>query len=354
MQSIGKFELEMAYNVFPKRGIVLSTGNVFHAVGPNNSTNTSSLSFEGKDFELSKLANGKIYDYTCLEFDFIPFSDSVSFRFFFASEEYPEYVGRNVNDIFAFFLTQPGSNFKKNLAVLPNSNTPVAIDNINNHRNNEYYLPSINWDYENIDKNKENNKPRLERAAFIQFDGMTTTFDVGSSVAPFERHHLKIALADVGDRLYDSGIFIEANSFRSKGKKGSMQQWAKQLMGKEIVRDAQIADSTVILNLMIQFEFSSSQLTGDSSYTYLDMLAKAMNMDNSFFLSIFGHTDTLGTKDFNMQLSINRAKAVAEYLNLKGVDANRLKYNGFGEAKPIDLENDSRNRRVEIVIERRE
>lgn len=65
-------------------GIILSTGNVFDAVGPNNSTNTSSKSLISSDADLSRLAKGKTFDAAILEFDFIPSNDSICFNFFFS------------------------------------------------------------------------------------------------------------------------------------------------------------------------------------------------------------------------------------------------------------------------------
>lgn len=71
-----------------------------------------------------------------LEFDFIPTGDSISFRFVFGSEEYPEYVCSQYNDVFGFFLSGPGidgsfTNNAINLGVLPNSTVPIAINTVN-------------------------------------------------------------------------------------------------------------------------------------------------------------------------------------------------------------------------------
>ena len=76
------------------------------------------------------------------------------------------------------------------------------------------------------------------------------------------------------------------------------------------------------------------------------------NENLQFRFSVDGHTDSTGSDARNLTLSQDRAKAVKDYLVSKGVDANRLKTQGFGESNPIDANNtkDGRfnNRRVEI------
>src|SRR5690606_29483431 len=80
---------------------------------------------------------GISFDAAVLEFDFIPLSDTVRFRYVFGSDEYSEYVGLGFNDHFGFLLSGPGiagpfSNSAVNIALIPNTATSVAIDNVNN------------------------------------------------------------------------------------------------------------------------------------------------------------------------------------------------------------------------------
>jgi outer membrane protein OmpA-like peptidoglycan-associated protein len=72
-------------------------------------------------------------------------------------------------------------------------------------------------------------------------------------------------------------------------------------------------------------------------------------------ITVEGHTDSLGSDDYNQQLSLSRANAVREYLISKGVPQDRIEAKGLGESRPL-VENDTpekraNNRRVEIVIE---
>lgn len=92
------------------------------------------------------------------------------------------------------------------------------------------------------------------------------------------------------------------------------------------------------------------------SFPFLDEVAQVMNdvRAKDWTLKIAGHTDNVGSDEFNKKLSLNRANAVKTYLGTKGVDATRITAEGFGESKPI-ASNDTpdgraKNRRVEFTI----
>lgn len=182
-------------------GLVLSTGLVSH-IADSSSHFSSAVNATGSDPQLEAIADGIVMDASALEFDFIPESDTVRFRYIFASEEYPEFVGYGVNDIFGLFISgiNPvgGSYVNKNIALIPGTNTPVAIDNINDHTNSSYYINNAS-------------------SSSLVFDGMTVVLTAKVMVTPCETYHIKIAIGDVSDGVYDSGVFLEANSFSSIG-----------------------------------------------------------------------------------------------------------------------------------------
>jgi len=90
------------------------------------------------------------------------------------------------------------------------------------------------------------------------------------------------------------------------------------------------------------------------SYVELDRLVKFLILNPKVSIEISGHTDNIGTYEYNMKLSENRAKAVALYLEKKGIEKNRLSYKGYGYSKPIAPNTNESgrkmNRRTEIVI----
>ena len=143
-------------------------------------------------------------DVCILQFDFVPICSSLSITFVFGSEEYPEYEC-NVNDAFGIFLTGPkpagGSYTGTNIAVLPNG-TQVTINNINDGSsqgdcsspNNPTYYQA---NYSGLD---------------IAYGGLTKPITSVNPVVPCSTYHMKIAIADAQDELYDSGVFIKGNS----------------------------------------------------------------------------------------------------------------------------------------------
>ncbi|MBR3986481.1 MAG: OmpA family protein [Bacteroidales bacterium] len=103
----------------------------------------------------------------------------------------------------------------------------------------------------------------------------------------------------------------------------------------------------------IYFEFDKSTIL-QQSYFELMRLISLLNTYPNMSIEIGGHTDARGSEAYNQRLSESRAKAVTEYLILKGVSEKRLHYKGYGKAKPIDTndteEGRARNRRVEFKV----
>ena len=127
-------------------GIIISTGNIEDAVGPNNDIGTTS-SFDNiiGDVDLDVFSTSVVIDATGIEFDFIPFFNQVTFKYVFASEEYCEFVGSIFNDNFGFFVSGPGINgdfFDDaiNVATLPNSGDYVSINTVNHISNASFYI----------------------------------------------------------------------------------------------------------------------------------------------------------------------------------------------------------------------
>ncbi|RMF04104.1 MAG: OmpA family protein [Bacteroidetes bacterium] len=103
----------------------------------------------------------------------------------------------------------------------------------------------------------------------------------------------------------------------------------------------------------VQFETGSAELL-PSSYNILDQIAEIMVRYPAYQLRISGHTDNVGDKVKNQELSEARAAACYEYLLRKGVQARRISYAGFGEDYPIAPNSSSSgrslNRRVEFDL----
>lgn len=191
-------------------GIIMTTGTVYNTgdgpQGPNNNGGSGIDNGVAGYPMLTNLIGGtSTFNAAVLEFDFIPYSDSVHFNYVFGSEEYPEYVGSQFNDVFAFFISGPGISGVQNIAKLPNGQA-VAINNVNASANPAYFVNNGNG----------SQAPYNSSNTFIQYDGFTKVLTAESEVQCGQTYHLIIAIADTGDGILDSGIFLEANSLSSK------------------------------------------------------------------------------------------------------------------------------------------
>ncbi len=199
--SIGYFSGSIGSTNFDE-GIILTSGSASLSEGPNDAGNTGYNSSGGSDPDLQALIPGySINDATILEFDFIPASDSLQFDFIFGSDEYPEWVSSDYNDVFGFFLSGPGitgpySNNSINIALIPGTSLPVTIDNINATTNSAYYVSD-------------------SYGGDIEYDGATIPITAKATVQACETYHIKMAIGDAGDNNYDSGVFLNAKSFIS-------------------------------------------------------------------------------------------------------------------------------------------
>ena len=188
--SAGSFSNGAPSGINIENGIILSCGDAAGAIGPNNTNGWSFNAETAGDAQLSQLIGGEAtWDACILEFDFIPVSENISFNFVLGSEEYPEYL--NYHDVFGFFLDG------ENIAFLPGTTTPVSIGTVNHLTNSQYYISNDSGQYD------------------IQCDGFTVVLPITAFVTPYQVHHIKLAVADMWDHVYDTWIFLEQSSFIS-------------------------------------------------------------------------------------------------------------------------------------------
>jgi gliding motility-associated-like protein len=190
--AIGQFT-NVSSNIGLTNGILLTTGAISVAQGPNNSGSAGVNNGAPGDFDLSNLSGTTTFDGCSIEFDLVPTCDTLKIKYVFGSEEYPEYVNKQFNDVFAFFISGPGFTGMQNIALVPGTTLPVSINNINSGKNSQYYIDNTN-------------------GASIQYDGFTTPLIATAKVSPCNTYHLKLVIADVVDGIFDSGVFIQGNT----------------------------------------------------------------------------------------------------------------------------------------------
>ena len=186
-------------------GLMLSSGKCTEAANPADYFASKSNDVPG-DPSLDALNQSATvsFDAAVLEFDLVSQTDTLCFIYRFGSEEYPEYVCTQFNDIFAFFVNGPGYAPNTNIAMVPGDTLPVAINNVNGGSGfNSTCLPSHPEFYVPYD---------TLLGQHAAYDGLTTTLPAKFVVQPGETYHVKIALADVSDFVFDSGVFLSINS----------------------------------------------------------------------------------------------------------------------------------------------
>jgi len=200
-------------------GIVMSTGYVPHIAAQGNAGGSmSDLPLTGSDADLASLAGialNKTYDKCILEFDFVPTGNTVAFTYVFGSEEEPNWVCSQYDDVFGFFLSGPGiagpfSNGAVNIALIPGTSYPVSVNTVNNgsigSSTSGNNCPSYGLNYSMY---YVNNLPD----PYVVFGGLTTVLTATYSVTPCGTYHIKLAICDTGNGNFDSGVFLGANSF---------------------------------------------------------------------------------------------------------------------------------------------
>lgn len=163
-------------------GIILTTGDAATAGSAANNTMG--------DEDLGALVGAATNDAASLTITFIAEEgEDLFFNYAFASEEYNEFVGSEFNDVFGFFLDG------NNIALVPGTDTPVAINTVNSGTNPQFY---------------NNNSPSTFDTGY---DGFTDVFQAQAQNLTAGNHTIKLAIADTSDSILDSAVFIQGSSF---------------------------------------------------------------------------------------------------------------------------------------------
>ncbi|MCB9188673.1 MAG: choice-of-anchor L domain-containing protein [Flavobacteriales bacterium] len=310
------------------KGIIATTGSISRVAQKNSFEGMTA--YDGGDIiedgwhnhsltgtripELEDLLGGtRTNDGIIIELDIIPMADTLSFSYVFGSEEYDEYVCSEFNDIFAFFISGEGIEGIKNMAVLPGTDTPVSINNVNNGNPDNPSCVSSNSTY--YQKNE---------GAIIEYDGFTRLLEIKQKVIPGKTYHLKLCIADASDNALDSGILIEHTSVVSFHE-----------------------------DLSVYFNTNSAELT-DEYKNELNRVVDLMKQNNVRSLVVSGHTDGDGSDKFNFRLSEKRAENVVNYLISLGLESDQITVKVRGEAMPYSDNSTevgkAANRRVDVRL----
>ncbi|MDN3676803.1 choice-of-anchor L domain-containing protein [Flavobacterium paronense] len=237
-------------------GIILSTGKITDAQGPNNfvSDDGNGMSWDG-DLDLNQALNiTNSINATYLEFDFIPLGNQISFDYIFASEEYHGNATCTYSDGFAFLLKEVGNPTYQNLALIPNTTIPVKVTSVHPDipgscaAQNEQYFDAFN----------DTEYP-------TNFNGQTKVLTAKSAVIPGHQYHIKLVIADEGNYRYDSAIFLKGSSFELGVDLGPDRTFANQ--NAVCYNESLTLIGTSAGALSYQWNFNGTPIAGQNTAT---------------------------------------------------------------------------------------
>ncbi len=308
---IGTFNANGYMLLRMSEGVVMTTGNVNVAPGPNTSgSNSSAVQNFYSDPQMSSVASGTINGCATLDFDFVSVSPFITVNYCFGSEEYPEYVCSNFNDVFAFFITgtdpSTGQTRTWNMAKIPGTATAsnpdgiaVAVNSVNqgvapnSSGSNCYYTYTQYYVINHLPgaDGGPNNAPG------VQYDGFTQKLSASANVVPCEQYHMHISICNVGDNSYDSGVFLEMNSFNSPSARINLSNEGVDTVvnGTTRIMPLTVADNEYYSYGLTDISFGGTAVNGEDYYC-ID--------SNGDTLSIFNHVVNISNPGHHLKISV--------------------------------------------------
>ena len=202
----------------------------------------------------------------------------------------------------------------------------------------------------------------IDLCGAVGLDGVQTVDVYSVLFDPSVRHLILLmtsagvlASDDMGRGWFSQNTGLDSSAFaslrcgavRSDGRVLLASQAGQGLVGMERIANREYVFSNV-------FFASGSAAPNKALWPHLDDLAQMLRQRRDVKLRVEGHTDSDGSAESNLELSEKRAKWVCDYLQDKGVPANRLLWSGYGEERPLfsnaTARGKARNRRVELLM----
>jgi len=263
-------------------------------------------------------------DIGVLSFDFVPQASEVSFKYVFASDEYPNYVCSTYNDAFGFFVSGPYEDdgitpayppgatrlTYSNIAIIPGSDpeVPVTINTVNGGTANGTVTPCI---LTNSNLHIQQN----DGSSINKMQGYTIALETKKvNVIPCYKYSIQIAICDVGDQQYNSAVYLGANSF-----KVDVFSLSDTTQGTITSRDTLLQTDCASTIITVKLNRPS---TGGESYTF----QVGGDMIEGQDYEPFGNSLSFPTGDSIAQVTINfkanPLNAVGQVKNLKIITEN--------------------------------
>ena len=261
---IGYFEANGSSWPF-ENGLIMTSGDVANAPGPESGVLLDGTYAWPGDGDLEAfipgLNAGDTNNASIIEFEFVPVSNSMSFDFIFAAEEYGTFQC-TFTDAFAFLLTDSAGN-TTNLAIVPGTDDPISVLTVRDDQYNGA-CESVNEEWFANYYGPGGLPPLTSPTNFI---GHTEVMTASATVIPNEVYTIKLVVADDGDTIYDSAVFIDGGSFDigqlDLGEDILVSSGNALCEGQEIVLDAGALPN----NSTIEWFMDGTLMEGESGVT---------------------------------------------------------------------------------------
>ena len=294
---IGVFTGGNGVNLSIANGVIMTTGSLTTQADPNSDDYIGSAANAGtissapdngvqNDPDLNQILGGfgvpqNTNNVAIIEFDFIPSGDSLAFNYIFASEEYDGFVCSNFFDVFGFFISGPGFNGPfvdnaENIALVPGTNLPVSMNTINDGiSDGGTACPPGGLNNQDF---FQDNSTSQNFAAF----GFTRTLTAQANVTCGETYHIKLIIANGFDNLFDSWVFLQAESFSSNIPNF---QVANLLPDTSVVEGCTVGDliftrDIADLELVVPMTYSGTAIPGEDYEALPDTITFAAGQDS--------------------------------------------------------------------------
>lgn len=280
---------------FPfEEGIILSTGKIINAQGPNGyiSDDGGGMGWVGDNDLNEALGLNNTFNATILEFDFIPIGNQISFDYIFSSEQYltnPSPNQCSFTDGFVFLLKEVSSSSYQNLAVIPNTTIPVKVNTV---RGTGTICPAANATYFDAFNGIEHP---------TNFNGQTKVLTAKADVIPGQTYHIKLVIADEGNYRYNSAIFLKGSSFSTGIDLGDDRTFTNQNPVCTTESITLNATTTGVLNY--QWFFNDNPILGETNSTLTLNPPYNVNQNGTYSVELTFSPTCISTSEIDLDFA---------------------------------------------------
>jgi peptidoglycan-associated lipoprotein len=174
-----------------------------------------------------------------------------------------------------------------------------------------------------------------------------------SSIANVDANLAKVnATVTANDRRYEERIASVQSGLGANSKLA--QDALSRANSAHKLAEGKLVSETVLSNDKFRFSYGTAQLSKSAEGMLADLVGKLKADNKNVFIEIQGHTDTVGSAQYNVKLGQERSEAVRQYLYKSGIPLHRINTVSYGESQPLVKGNNrtasAQNRRVVLMV----